>query len=573
MKRFLAILPAVLAAVLFAFPAHADVLGDQKVFTVDPQYDARGRQQINVTLQGVSGHAYIYVADDYWNLLTADGRSQVLDLIRTVGNEFDARLYPIETSFFGSEPSPGIDQDTRTTLVFTRLSSSVGGYFDSANSYPRSEVASSNERDMIYLNAPQFNQASRLLPFLAHEFQHLISFNQKEVLRGIIEDVWLNEARSEYAITLAGLNTPFSGSTLSYRLSTFLQKPSDSLTEWQNQLIDYGVADAFDEYLTEHWPARILGDSGKSTLAGIPSINEALRAAGSQQTFTDVFQYWMAANILNDTSKNPFFGYTNPSLASFRVAPTQSIGSITTGGTTISIPAMKAWEQRWYNVQLSPGGGSYMHVAFSSSAMAKLRVSYLLFSADGTNTLQSADVSQGDHTLHIQHVGDQVTRVVLMPYLRDERAGFGSQETASTVTMSLVRDDIAPPVTTSLIPGQVNPEYFSLHEGDFIQAVGDKDVYIINEYGYKRIVLSPTICLLYAHLGARGCFDAIHKVTPDVRDAFITSPYYSNGYTKDGIVYKLIITGEDSAYLVRDPHPLDNSVFFINDLEQRAYGQ
>ena len=120
--------------------------------------------------------------------------------------------------------------------------------------------------------------------------------------------------------------------------------------------------------------------------------------------------------------------------------------------------------------------------------------------------------------------------------------------------------------------GLLPEEQFGLHEGDFIRADGDKDIYIINQFGYKRIVLSPQICLQYGHLGARGCFGAVHVVTAEVRDAFKTSPYYTNGETFDGIVYRLVETGEDSAYLEATSAPADrNSIFFINTREQKAY--
>ena len=216
--------------------AHADVLNDQRVFTIDSQYDAKGRTQLNVTLRGLSKYVYFYVTDDHWNALTEFGKQQLTNLIATIGNEFDQHIYPLEIAFFGSEPNPGIDNDSRLTLLLTSLKSGVGGYFDSSNNYAKREIPTSNEREMIYLNVAQYSESRRLFSFLAHEFQHLISFNQKENTRNAVDDVWLNELRSEYAIAYVGYNTPFADSTLENRALSYLQQPSDSLTEWKNLL-------------------------------------------------------------------------------------------------------------------------------------------------------------------------------------------------------------------------------------------------------------------------------------------------------------------------------------------------
>lgn len=126
----------------------------------------------------------------------------------------------------------------------------------------------------------------------------------------------------------------------------------------------------------------------------------------------------------------------------------------------------------------------------------------------------------------------------------------------------------------------VKPADYGLTEGDFIRAEGDIDVFIVNDFGYKRLILSPEICKQYGHLGRRGCFDVVKVVSSSTRDAFSTSWYYTNGETKDGKVYALVTTGEDTA----DLHHMNvsgseftsqggifQSVFLYNTLEQNTY--
>lgn len=563
--------------------ARADVAGEQHAFFIDPSYDARGRSQINASARLISTHANIYVSDDYWNALDSSAQYRLTNLMVALAKEFDERIYPTETAFFGSEPNPGIDGDARITLMLSALKYNVGGYFDSSHEYPKSEVAMSNEREMIFINTAQFGDSSRIYAFLAHEFQHQISFNQKEKIRGVADDVWLNELRSEYAVTLLGYTSPFAHSNFERRFTSFREQPTDSLTEWKNDFPDYGQIAMFGEFLAEHWSPQVIADTLQTSATGIHSIDEALARRGFVDRFSDVFDQWMAANIYN-TAKPPLhLSYTRPELAAFHVTPTQVLQIPQDGIIQVNFNA-KDWEQRWYDIQgLGPGQKTLLRISLSSPALTSLRMPYLVYLSDGSVNYAVARFANGRTELQIPDVGVTVTRVVLMPSKQEKMTGFAMEEPMSAVTISIRRADASeytPLVESNSEVAGVTPEQFGLTEGDFIRAEGDKDIFIINQFGYKRLVLSPQICLQYGHLGKRGCFTAVKVVAPAVRDAFKTSPYYTNGYTNDGKVYQLIETGEDSAVLV-DLHMqlatfniqgnTDTSVFRINDIEQRSY--
>ena len=53
---------------------------------------------------------------------------------------------------------------------------------------------------------------------------------------------------------------------------------------------------------------------------------------------------------------------------------------------------------------------------------------------------------------------------------------------------------------TTSSTGMAKPEDYGLTEGDLIRAQGDFDIFIINQYGYKRLFLNPTIFNMYGHL-------------------------------------------------------------------------
>jgi len=66
------------------------------------------------------------------------------------------------------------------------------------------------------------------------------------------------------------------------------------------------------------------------------------------------------------------------------------------------------------------------------------------------------------------------------------------------------------------------PEDYNLVEGNLIRAEGDHNVYIINQHGYKRLLLNVEIFAMYAHLGG---WEAVNIVSAETRDAFVTSHY------------------------------------------------
>jgi hypothetical protein len=177
-----------------------------------------------------------------------------------------------------------------------------------------------------------------------------------------------------------------------------------------------------------------------------------------------------------------------------------------------------------------------------------------------------------------------------MPFKKDKIANFGAKENSTNINVKITRQitlsqeaqstPSPTPAPVSQVQTSVTPATYGLHEGDFIRAEGDIDVYIVNDFGYKRLILNPEICLQYGHLGARGCFSAVKLVSPQVRDAFTTSWYVSNGETNDGFIYKLVQTDSDHAKLQQDTRSFADftlrgmdihSVFFINSREQNSY--
>lgn len=510
--------------------ASADTIGQGQVFFISSRYDLKSRNMLAATLRHETDRAYFYVADDYWNAVNQDARDRMIGQIKLLAQEFDDRIYPQETQFFGFEPNPGVDNDPRITILLAPLIENAGGYFNATNEYSKQVLPDSNEREMIYLNISEINNLSKMFVFLGHEFQHLISFNQKEKLRGVPDDVWLNELRSEYAPVLLGYNDNFENSNLQRRLRSFSNDPADSLTEWKNLPADYGQIGLFGEYIAERWSPQIIADTLQSNLAGIPSINEALARNNFKDSFIDLYGDWLTANVLNDSTIDSRFGYARNELKNFRIIPAKVLNNLGDNGILMISDLIKDWQARWYEIsQFSPGQKGVLKVGFSSPSLASFLVRFMVFKSGSTKSVGIFDPLSNAGVLHVAGIGTDFDKIILMPIKKDKLAGFGSDETAVQLTTSVERVDFVPLgyVTPTLLTDQSAPTPFPtlsvrpavvIPDGSLIRAEGDFRIYVV-QGRWRRHIISPAIFKFYSHLG----FDKVITVQPSVLSQYADS--------------------------------------------------
>ena len=262
-------------------------VGYQDTFLVTSLLNGRSRP-VNATLKVVSEHAYWYVDDDL--------DIPVQDL-ETSAQVYEERVHPAVVGTFGDIWNPGVDGDPRLNILHTNLSGAAG-YYGSKDEFPREVHPSSNEREIIYMDARSLKPASDLyMGVLAHELQHAIHWNQD-----VGEEAWVNEGLSEFATTLAGYRAQSPAS--------FLRLPQVQLNWWpndiQNSLPHYGASMLFFTYLSEHYGGpKGLGQLASEQLDGVAGVNAYLSQYGT--TFTEVFQDWVVANYL-DAAAGPY-GY------------------------------------------------------------------------------------------------------------------------------------------------------------------------------------------------------------------------------------------------------------------------
>ena len=464
MKKGLFFLLILIGIFIYSASAQAAFLGEQVDFNVDSIYDSTGRSQITATLKVIGSNIYFYVEDDYWNNLSGLYKNAIREELEALANEFDQVIYPKERAVFGSEWNPGIDNDSRITVLVTELVNSAGGYINIYDEYLKSEISSSNEREMIYLNASVILH-SQNKSFLAHEFQHLITFYQKTVLHGIEEDVWLNEARSEYAPTVCGYNDVYRNSYLADRVDVFLEDPTDPLGEWKNDTNDYGSSALFMNYLVNHYNKDIITRMVLSDKIGIASINEALISLGYDKSFTDIFTDWAITNYVNNCSlgEDGQYCYLND-LTYQRLNVDYSASYSGFPNLIVSrSSSVKDWSPRWYRFRqgtIQQTENDTLKLEFIGSANnGDFKVPYII-EQDGNKTINFMSLNNQEQGIaYIPNFTSLNKSVIMIPFNTYKKNNFTSDDPTSffSFTASSI-SDVLSPVINSIFPteGSIN---------------------------------------------------------------------------------------------------------------------
>lgn len=389
--------------------------GDIVNFNVEKSFDVSARNQITATLVKVANHLYFYIEKPWWDLQPQAKQVEILNSLDNLSAEFDNKIYPTLTSAFGSELKPGIDKDNRITVLFEQMNSAEGGYFRTTDEYEKLQLPASNEREMVYLSLDYFN-SPQLKTVLAHEFVHLITFNQKNKIFGVEDDTWLNEARADYASTILGYDDKYDGSNLQQRVRDFIENSSDSITEWAGTKYDYASVSVFMHYLADHYGTGILIDSLKSKNVGIASINYALQKQGYKENFQQIFTDWTIASVLNSCSASQKYCYLNPNLKNFRLGTTLNFLPLT-GNVSLSVANVtKSWTGNWLKFI---GGNGDLKLSFSSLKGLNFKVPYILEDSAGSYAVKFFSLNNDEKgEINISKFGLDYKSLIIIPSLQ-----------------------------------------------------------------------------------------------------------------------------------------------------------
>jgi immune inhibitor A len=259
--------------------------------------DTNATFQVQAKLIYETANAYFFAQD---------GTHVDNQAVKSMVDTFQNKIYPTDRSFFGSEWTPGVDDDPRLYILYAGgLGSSIAGYFSSADEYSHLAHPYSNEKEMFYVNADNQTPGDPyLLGVLAHEFQHMIQWAHDRN-----EETWMNEGSSVLAEFLNGYD--IGGFDAAYTSNPDLQ-----LTGWSedpatdpNVSAHYGAGFLFMAYFLD----RFGSDATKALVAdpanGMRSVDDTLAALGLKDKITgktltsvDVFADWTITNYLGDKS-------------------------------------------------------------------------------------------------------------------------------------------------------------------------------------------------------------------------------------------------------------------------------
>ncbi|HBC76842.1 MAG: hypothetical protein A2008_02730 [Candidatus Wallbacteria bacterium GWC2_49_35] len=310
--------------------------------------------RVSAKLRAIGSRCYIYedTSAPYPYMPLSDAEAE------RIKNSFDSEVYPKITQAFGSEPKPGVDGDERVYILFSYNvnKQSAAGYFDSTNQLTQAVLDSSadynknssgykyysNEKEMFYMAAPKstFSGETYLtntLGVIAHEFQHMINWNQHSLINpDILEESWLNEGLSQLAQDIAGYGYQYG--TLSFVIEPFLRYPeSYSLTKFQFGLGYYGNAYLFARYLADRGanPMNLV----KSSKTGRANVEDEVKRISAAADFDGFFEDFAAALYLSNSgvTDDAKYNFTSIDIRAVQKDGT-SLGGLRPGGT-LSLPA------------------------------------------------------------------------------------------------------------------------------------------------------------------------------------------------------------------------------------------
>jgi len=298
-------------------------VGEKESFWVT-NTDTSENFQVETTLAAVTDHLYFWVEDG------VDYSKRALD---NLAAEFEDNIYPTNREFFGSEWTPGVDEDPHLYVIYARgLGSNLAGYYASIDEYHPLVHEYSNAHETFMLSADNAGLTEDYTyGVLAHEFQHMIHW-----YRDRDETSWLNEGFSELATLLTGLRD---GPTHDY---FYADDPDLQLNDWPNDpnatVPHYGSSFLFVTYFLDRFGSEATKALVSDDLNGLASVDKVLRDmeivdpdTGSKITTDEFFLDWVVTNYIKDEyNVTDRFDYSNyPDAPVFY--PTESIDQCPTG--------------------------------------------------------------------------------------------------------------------------------------------------------------------------------------------------------------------------------------------------
>jgi hypothetical protein len=271
-------------------------VGDTDTFWVTNNQEEPPRQfEVTAVVRYMTDHSYWWVEE---------GMNIDDEALRLSAEQFETKTYPTNRAFFGSEWTPGVDGDVRVHIFMGNVPG-VAGYFSASNSFSSLAEPYSNEREMFFINLEAISPGNEYFDgVLAHEFQHMIHWNQDRN-----EDTWVNEGLSELASFVNGYGVSGFVGAYSYTPDTQLNAWGDSPG---GSLAHYGVSFLFMAYFLQRYGEEMTQAVVANSSSGITGFDNVLAEHGYPERFEEIFADFLVANYLQDPEAGEgLWGYKN----------------------------------------------------------------------------------------------------------------------------------------------------------------------------------------------------------------------------------------------------------------------
>ncbi|MFX0181441.1 MAG: hypothetical protein ACFE95_00055 [Candidatus Hodarchaeota archaeon] len=279
-------------------------VGYQRTFWIW-DFTALSHYEIDATILARGKYSYIFMEN---SCISELGESVAIEQTETICDEFDNTIYPRVTDLAGHPNGTlgDIDGDPRIVILLAR---ELVSYYSQRN---EQILDYSNQCEMFYIYYGLYRWPDRLFGAVAHEFHHLIWFNNE-----MDEPQFILEALAEYAMYHSGYLG--SSDNLSSRVPYFLSHPEDSLLHFNidseeglTRAIDYGGGYLFAFYIAEHYGVDILRNLITESADGPQGVEQVLQAAGYSILFNELYLNWITAVTIDELGlNNNLYGFEN----------------------------------------------------------------------------------------------------------------------------------------------------------------------------------------------------------------------------------------------------------------------
>ncbi len=332
-------------------------VGEKKSIYVDTDTSMSTFSQKSATLRAKSENCYVWIVDDYFSE-SAGGAKAGTAIAKKYAEKFE-EMYPYITKVFGGESDEILNLSSDAIVDIKTLSDTgekinivvydigndygsssqtgVAGYFYSKDYYYASPaylalnssyelVGKSNVGKYFYIDSVYANSNfSDTISTLAHEFQHMVNFNQKDmaslksVLAGTSSKTLSSDANYNEMLSMLcedmmqeklGLGDSASPKS---RIQTFnAYYWMSGMREYRNDdnsVLSYSTAYAFGSWLARQYGgAALVKKISTNFYVGNESIVNAVNALnGTSKTFDDLFAEFTVAVTGISSSHSSFY--------------------------------------------------------------------------------------------------------------------------------------------------------------------------------------------------------------------------------------------------------------------------